>query len=262
MTAIFDITPIPALDDNYIWLLRQAQNPAVAVVDPGDAAPVLERLQGEQLDLGAILITHHHRDHTGGIEALKAAFPQVRVYGPEHPAIPEITDPVAEGDEIQLPWGGDRLQVLEVPGHTAEHLAYAGEGLLFCGDTLFAGGCGRVFDGTLEQMAASLQRIARLPGETLLYCAHEYTQDNLGFAQLVEPESQAITVRQEVTRKMRSQGRPTVPSRLSLERQTNPFLRTQSPAVIAAVEAWADKPLSDHVALFSALRNWKDRDYD
>ncbi len=259
---MFNITPTPAFADNYIWLLKSEQNPEVAVVDPGDATPVLERLQSEQLSLGAILITHHHHDHTGGIRRLKAAFPHVRVYGPADEPIPGITHPLTEGDEVQLPWCSDSLRVFEIPGHTAGHIAYAGDGLLFCGDTLFAGGCGRVFDGTMAQMAASLQRIAQLPEETLLYCAHEYTQDNLGFAQLVEPENQAIAARQEATRMMRSQGQPSVPSLLSLQLKTNPFLRTQNPTVIAAAEQWAKKPLSGNVALFSALRSWKDRDYD
>ncbi len=259
---MFDITPIPAFADNYIWLLKSGQNPQVAVVDPGDAAPVLERLQSESLSLGAILITHHHHDHTGGIGRLKAAFPHARVYGPAAESIPGITDPLTEADEVQLPWCSESLKVLEIPGHTAGHIAYAGDGLLFCGDTLFAGGCGRVFDGTMAQMAASLQRIAQLPQETLLYCAHEYTQDNLGFAHLVEPENQAIEARQAATRTIRSQGQPSVPSLLSLERETNPFLRTQNPTVIAAAEAWAQKPLNGSVELFSALRSWKDRDYD
>ncbi|MCF6354150.1 MAG: hydroxyacylglutathione hydrolase [Candidatus Polarisedimenticolaceae bacterium] len=259
---MFDITPIPAFADNYIWLLKSGQSPQVAVVDPGDAAPVLERLQSESLSLDAILITHHHHDHTGGIGRLKAAFPHARVYGPAGETIPGVTDPLAEGDEVQLPGCSEPLRVFEIPGHTAGHIAYAGDGLLFCGDTLFAGGCGRVFDGTMAQMAASLQRIAQLPQETLLYCAHEYTEDNLGFAYLVEPENQAIEERQQATRVMRSHGRPSVPSLLSLELETNPFLRTQNPTVIVAAEAWAQKPLNGNVELFSALRSWKDRDYD
>lgn len=259
---MFDITPIAAFADNYIWLLRNDQSQEVAVVDPGDATPVLERLQSEQLSLGVILITHHHHDHTGGISRLKAAFPAAKVYGPAHESIPGITDPVAEGMEIPLPWQSDSLKVFDTPGHTAGHVAYAGDNLLFCGDTLFAGGCGRVFDGTMEQMTASLQRIAQLPEETQLYCAHEYTQDNLGFARWVEPENQAIQEREKATRTLRSQGRPAVPSLLSLELQTNPFLRIQIPAVIAAAEQWAGKPLNENTAIFTALRSWKDRDYD
>ena len=259
---MFDITPILAFADNYIWLLKSEGSPEVAVVDPGVATPVLERLQSEQLNLGAILITHHHHDHTGGIGRLKEAFPNAKVYGPAHEAIPGMTHPMAEGDEIQLPWGGDSLKIFDMAGHTAGHIAYAGEGLLFCGDILFAGGCGRVFDGTMEQMAASLQRIAQLPEETQLYCAHEYTQDNLGFAHLVEPENQAIQERQAATQRLRSEGKPTVPSLLSLELKTNPFLRTQIPTVIAATEQWANKPLNSNAELFTALRTWKDRDYD
>jgi len=259
---MFDITPIPAFADNYIWLLKSSDSPEVAMVDPGDAMPVLDYLQREHLSLGAILITHHHHDHTGGINRLKNAFPNARVYGPAHESIPEITDPLAEGAEVKLPWQSGSLKVFDVPGHTAGHIAYAGDNLLFCGDTLFAGGCGRVFDGTMEQMATSLQRIAQLPGETLLYCAHEYTQDNLGFAHWVEPENQALQERQNATQTLRNQGTPTVPSLLSLELETNPFLRTQIPTVVAAAEKWAKTPLNNHAAVFTALRTWKDRDYD
>jgi len=259
---MFDISPISAFADNYIWLLKSESSPEVAVVDPGDAAPVLERLQDEQLSLGAILITHHHLDHTGGISKLKSAFPNTKVYGAAHEFIPGITDPSTEGTEILLPWGTDSLKVFDMPGHTAGHITYSGDGLLFCGDTLFAGGCGRVFDGTMEQMAASLQRIAQLPEKTLIYCAHEYTQDNLGFAHWVEPDNQALHERQEATQTMRSQGKPTVPSLLSLELETNPFLRTHIPTVIAAAEKWAKTPLNNNAALFTALRTWKDRDYD
>ncbi len=259
---MFDIVPIPAFDDNYIWLLKRECSPEVAVVDPGDAAPVLAYLQHEQLSLGTILITHHHGDHTGGIRQLKGRFPHAKVYGSAHESIPGITDSLVEGAEVELPWRGDRLKVLDMPGHTAGHIAYLGDGVLFCGDIVFAGGCGRVFDGTMEQMAASLQRIAKLPEETLLYCAHEYTEDNLGFALWVEPGNRAIKARQKATQIARQQGKPTVPSRLSLELESNPFLRTQIPAVVAAAEKWAAMPLSNNAAIFTALRRWKDRDYD
>jgi len=259
---MFDITPIPAFADNYIWLLKGEDSSEVAVVDPGDATPVLEYLQREQLSLDAILITHHHQDHTGGISRLKAAFSNAKIYGPAHESIPKITDPLTEGAKVQLPWQSDSLKVFDMPGHTAGHIAYFGDGLLFCGDILFAGGCGRVFDGTMEQMATALQRIAKLPKETLIYCAHEYTQDNLGFALWVEPENQAILQRQKTTQAARNQGKPCIPSPLSLELQTNPFLRTQIPTVIAAAERWSGKPLNNNAAIFTALRTWKDRDYD
>ncbi len=259
---MFDIVLIPAFADNYIWLLKSECSTAVAVVDPGDAAPVLDYLQHEKLTLGAILITHHHRDHTGGISQLKRVFPEAKVYGPADESIPEITAPLTEGADVKLPWLGDSLKVLEMPGHTAGHIAYSGDGLLFCGDILFAGGCGRVFDGTMKQMAESLQRIAKLPEKTLLYCAHEYTEANLGFALWVEPENRAIKARQKAAQRVRQQGKATVPSLLSLELKTNPFLRTQIPTVIAAAEKWAKTPLNNNAALFAALRTWKDRDYD
>ena len=262
METMLEITPIPAFCDNYIWLLKNTGGRAAAVVDPGDAGPVLEALGRERLHLGAILITHHHPDHTGGIGGLKAAFPDVRVYGPAGEPVAGVGSAVEEGGEVRPPGIEACFEVLGMPGHTAGHVAYYGGGALFCGDVLFAGGCGRVFEGTMEQMAASLARIGRLPPDTLIYCAHEYTLANLGFARWVEPENRAVRQRWEQARALRNARRPTVPSRLELELETNPFLRTRVPAVIAAAEQWAGRPLEDQVAVFTALRNWKDRDYD
>jgi hydroxyacylglutathione hydrolase len=256
------VTPIPAFSDNYIWLLYGRRAAAAAVVDPGDEGPVLAALEREGLELTAILVTHHHYDHTGGVEDLLAAWPEARVFGPADRRIPAVTDPVTEGDVFRVPGLDASFRVLEVPGHTSSHIAYFGEGCLFCGDTLFAGGCGRVFDGTFAQLAASLERIAALPPETLVYCAHEYTEANLGFAAWVEPDSHALSARTARVRQLRSADRPSVPSRLSEELATNPFLRTGVAAVRAAAERFSGRPAKSGADVFTALRRWKDERYD
>jgi hydroxyacylglutathione hydrolase len=259
---VLSITPIPAFDDNYIWLLNRSGSPDAVVVDPGDEAPVMDHLSSRGLKLAAILVTHHHWDHTGGIEALAAAYPEVAVYGPRDRRIADITHPVGEKDRVSLLDGSMQLSVLEVPGHTASHIAYHGDGVLFCGDTLFAAGCGRVFDGTFGQLAASLARLATLPKDTRIYCAHEYTLANLGFARWVEPENPALRERLLESQRLRAAGQPTVPSLLSSELATNPFLRTTEPTVIAAAEARAGRRLASSSEVFTALRRWKDADYD
>jgi len=261
MTSL-DITPIPAFEDNYIWLLRNPGGAAAAVVDPGDEDPVLEALARWGLELSAILITHRHGDHTGGIAGLKAASPHVPVLGPAGEPIPGLTRRLGEGDQVEIPGIEARFRVLDVPGHTRGHIAYWGAGVLFCGDTLFAAGCGRVFDGTAEQLAASLARIARLPPDTLVYCAHEYTLANLGFARWVEPDNPALAERTRAAEALRAAGRPTVPSRLALELATNPFLRVGIPEVRRAAETYAGRPLRDDADSFAVVRGWKDRDYD
>jgi hydroxyacylglutathione hydrolase len=259
---MFEIRPIPAFDDNYIWLLTEPPGRAAVVVDPGDADPVIEVLAAEGLELTAVLVTHHHGDHVGGLEDLQEASPRIVIYGPRDPRIRRVTERLGEGDEI-VPRGlASRLRVLEVPGHTATHIAYLGDGALFCGDTLFAAGCGRVFDGTFEQLAESLRRIAALDPDTRCYCAHEYTLANLGFARWVEPDSPALAERERNDRRTRDAGRPTVPSTLALERATNPFLRTDVPEVIAAAERFAGRALRGHAEVFTALRQWKDSEYD
>lgn len=256
------IQALPAFDDNYIWLLRAKGDKRVTVVDPGDEEPVLEALAHNGLTLDTILITHHHGDHVGGVADLVAAFPGVQVVGPRDRRIKNLTRVVGEGDLVELPGTGVSLRVMEVPGHTASHIAYLGGGALFCGDTLFAGGCGRVFDGTFAQLSASLRRIAALAPETLVYCAHEYTLANLGFARWVEPESAELAQRELEATAIRAADRPTVPSVLSLELATNPFLRTGEPGVIAAAESVAGRTLDSHAEVFAALRRWKDERYD
>ncbi len=259
---MLQISPIPAFDDNYIWLLRQEGTDQATVVDPGDEAPVIERLEAEGLKLAAILVTHHHGDHIGGLADLLARWPRARVYAPRDRRIRLVTDPVGEGDRVAPPGLATSFQVLEVPGHTSTHIAYWGAGALFCGDTLFAAGCGRVFDGTFDQLAASLARIAALPPATLIYCAHEYTLANLGFAAWVEPDSPALTARRARVDARRAAGLPTVPSGLAEELATNPFLRAAEPGVRAAAEAFAGQPLTTHAQVFTALRQWKDSRYD
>jgi len=252
------IIPIPALRDNYIWVVREGRN--AIVVDPGDAAPVLAWLSHEGVALKGILITHHHGDHVGGVAALTARHP-VPVYGPAHESIPGRTHPVVEGDIVALPDVGLELSVLDVPGHTAGQVAYFGrcDGLpvTFTGDTLFTAGCGRIFEGTPAQMLASLSKLAALPGDTLVYCGHEYTLANLRFALAVEPGNPALLARQAREQAKRDLNLPTVPARMDEERATNPFLRAAEPDVFAAAAAHAGRPLADVVDSFATLREWK-----
>lgn len=256
------VESIPAFADNYIWLLRRAGRAACVVVDPGDAEPVIARLRPDRLQLSAILITHHHADHIGGLSDLRRLWPEAEVFGPADRRIPGLTRQVAAGERLHLPAIDLELEVMAVPGHTSTHIAYYGDDKLFCGDTLFAAGCGRVFDGTFEQLAASLRQIAALPAQTLCYCAHEYTLANLGFARWVEPQSSAVMAAIAAAEGQRAQGRPTVPTTLAEELAVNPFLRTAEPGVIAAAQRFAGKPLDGPTPVFTALRRWKDERYD
>lgn len=254
---MLDVRCVPAFDDNYIWLPALPSSRAVAIVDPGEAEPVLARLAQEDLEPAAILITHHHQDHTGGITDLTARY-DIPVYGPAREHIPGLTHPVAEGDTVELDALGLELTVLETPGHTRGHVCYLGHGALFCGDTLFTAGCGRLFEGTPEQMHASLSRLAALPEYTLVYCAHEYTTANLRFARVVEPDNPDILARCDEVARHRARQEATVPAPLLLERKTNPFLRCAEPDVIAAAEAFAGRSLASGAEVFAAVRRWKD----
>ena len=252
------IIPIPAFADNYVWLLREGR--AAVVVDPGDAAPVQAYLDREGLDLAAIVATHHHGDHVGGVEALVARR-HVPVYGPARESIPARSRALREGDAIVLDALGLELLVLDVPGHTAGHIAYTGRvadaPVLFCGDTLFAAGCGRIFEGTPATMWTSLQKLAVLDPATRVFCAHEYTLANLHFAAVVEPANVALAQRRVRDAALRDRGQPTVPSTIADELATNPFLRAGEPAVRAAAEAHAGRRLDGEVAVFAELRAWK-----
>ena len=252
------IIPIPAFADNYIWLIREGS--LAAVVDPGDAAPVIAYLDGEGLTLAAIVTTHHHGDHVGGNRALLARWP-CPVLGPAGEDIPGRTHALREGDRAEVPALGLAFDVLDVPGHTAGHIAYVGgiggAPTLFCGDTLFAGGCGRLFEGTPAQMWSSLSKLAALDPATRAYCAHEYTLANLRFARAVEPDNAALAARETRDEGKRARGMPTVPSTIADERATNPFLRAGVAAVRAAANSHAGRALDDDVATFAELRSWK-----
>lgn len=252
--SAFEVIPLRAFSDNYIWTIRDAGH--AAVVDPGDATAVLDCLQREKLKLAAILNTHHHADHVGGNRELlrHAAVP---VFGPHDPRIPEVTRRLADGERITLPHFGIELEVIEIPGHTRTHIAFHGHGMLYCGDTLFAVGCGRLFEGTPEQMHRSLGRLMQLPDATRVYCGHEYTLSNIRFARAAEPSNLELEALEASARRLRGQDLPTLPSTIAQEKATNPFVRCGEPAVVASASRYAGKSLNDPVSVLAALREWK-----
>ncbi|MBI2305715.1 MAG: hydroxyacylglutathione hydrolase [Rhodocyclales bacterium] len=252
-SAAFDVRPLPAFRDNYIWLL--SRDGCAAVVDPGDAAPVEAALAEAGLCLVAILVTHHHADHQGGVERLVAAH-GATVFGPAAESITGLSRPLRGGERIEVDGLGAAFDVLSVPGHTRGHLAYLAGRRLFCGDTLFGAGCGRLFEGTPAQMAASLGVLAGLPDDTEVYCAHEYTEMNLRFAAAVEPHNPAVRQRIADAAAIRARGEPTLPSTIGLEKATNPFLRCAEPAVIAAARQ-RDPSAAGAVGVFAAIRGWR-----
>ncbi|MHA7841552.1 MAG: hydroxyacylglutathione hydrolase [Gammaproteobacteria bacterium] len=255
--SLHRVIPIPAFKDNYIWLIINTENHTAIAVDPGDATPVLQYLDEHQLTLEALLITHHHWDHSNGISQLIKKWP-IPVYGPHKENIAGVTHPLKEGDSLHFPSLHTHFDILDIPGHTAGHIAYYGPLGLFCGDTLFAAGCGRLFEGTAEQMATSLDKLAALPDTTAIYCGHEYTENNLHFAQLVEPNNQAIQMRLKAIQQLRQQQQPTLPSTIALEKSTNPFIRKEKKSVKAAAEAFSGQKLFSSAAVFGIIRAWKD----
>ena len=253
---MLSIIPIPAFKDNYIWLLINNKNQQAIIVDPGDATPVIRELETRGLTLCAILITHHHDDHCGGLDKLTRLF-SIPVYGPEVENIIHVNQPVRGGDKVTVPLCDISFTVLDIPGHTKGHIAYYSPGMVFCGDTLFTAGCGRLFEGTAEQMLQSLSKLCQYPEDTLIYCGHEYTLANLQFAQAVEPTNKDIQARLQATNDLRIQGLPSVPALLALEKRTNPFLRCHVKEVIEAAEKQAGNLLNTPVSVFSTLRIWK-----
>ena len=252
------LIPIPAFADNYLWLLHDGHR--ALVVDPGDAAPVQRILAELNLDLQTILVTHHHPDHTGGVHELRNNT-GAKVYGPATEIIPKPYEPLDEGDVVAAL--GLSFRVIAVPGHTSGHIAFYtqsmnGKPLLFCGDTLFSGGCGRLFEGTPAQMLASLDKLAALPGNTVTCCTHEYTLSNLRFAVAVDPDNQTLASYQAHCEKLREQHQPTLPTSIAQELLINPFLRTRQPALISSAQHF-DAAAHDDVSVFAAIRQWKNQ---
>jgi len=258
---ISTIHPIPAFTDNYIWAASEADSRQVCVVDPGAAQPVIDYLQSNELQLSDILITHHHPDHTGGIQELAGKY-SCRVFGPGSSGIKGITEFVSEGDNITL--FGQSLSIIEVPGHTLDHIAYycndenQADPILFCGDTLFAAGCGRLFEGTPEMMHESLGKLSALPTGTRVYCTHEYTMANLQFAIAADSDNTALIERIELEKAKRAVKQPTLPSSIGLELATNPFLRCNEPKLQASTQAQSGRTSRNETEVFAALRAWKD----
>ncbi|MBC6414629.1 MAG: hydroxyacylglutathione hydrolase [Chromatiales bacterium] len=265
---MWQVQAIPAFTDNYLWLLKNDYGHNAAIVDPGDATPVIATLQKNALELSAILITHHHADHIGGIAELIKHYPEARVYAPKDSRIPMVDYVVDEGFSFTLSFLPASFEVIEVPGHTATHIAFYSEAVgsvaprLFCGDTVFACGCGRLFEGSASQMHSSLSKIKALPPDTEIYCAHEYTLDNIQFAKWVEPDNVDLLAREKEAKALRTAGKYTVPSQLAYECKSNPFLRFDQPNVKAAAERHVGHALANEAEVFGVLRNWKDTEFD
>jgi hydroxyacylglutathione hydrolase len=254
-----NVRPVRAFSDNYIWLIESPKAPAqVVAVDPGDAEPVIAELRRRNLKLAAILLTHHHPDHIGGVPEL-LRLGNIPVIGPEDQRITFKTQTVRDGDPCELPELGLGFEILQIPGHTLSHIAFWGHGALFCGDTLFSAGCGRMFEGTPKQMNASLNRLRDLPPPTQVFCGHEYTAANLRFALTVEPANSAALDYQESVSRIRAAGDPSLPTTLNLEIKVNPFLRCDKPSVRSAAETHAGKVLAEPFEVFAVLRAWKDQ---
>ncbi len=251
----YELIPVPAFRDNYIWLMAGAKS--AAVVDPGDAPPVRKALEERHLMLVAILITHHHADHMGGAAALALQY-GCPVYGPAGESIEAVTERLREGQQVDIPRLESSFHVLEIPGHTAGHIAYYGHNIVFCGDTLFSAGCGRLFEGTAAQMSRSLAKLMALPDATNICCGHEYTVANLRFARVVEPGNRDIMEYAIEAAELRGRNQATLPSTLGRERRVNPFLRCGEPAVVTAAQRHAGHELQGPIEVFAVIRSWKD----
>jgi hydroxyacylglutathione hydrolase len=249
------LIPLPAFDDNYIWVWHDGRH-AVAV-DPGDAAALVAFLDAHQLTLTAVLITHHHRDHTGGNVLLRQRY-DCAIHGPDNPRIPGITHVLRDGDVLDIARPPLHFDVLATPGHTLDHLSYVGEGCLFCGDTVFGCGCGKLFEGNAATMAASLDAILGLPDATRVCCAHEYTLTNIDFARTIDPDNAALRERERSDRNLRASGRPTLPSTLALEKATNPFLRFHDADMQAFARSYLKRAQATPAEVFGAIRAAKD----
>ena len=254
---MLEIIPLPALKDNYIWLLKNKASRHIAIVDPSEPEPVLKFIASEKLIPIAIMITHHHWDHVGGIAGIteKHTLP---VYTPKTESVTGSTNPVGEGDVVSLPELELTLNILDVPGHTAGAVAYYTDKMVFSGDTLFTAGCGRLFEGTPAQMHASLTKFKSLPDDTLLYCGHEYTVSNLKFAATVEPDNKAIQECLKLAQQARNENQATVPTTLAQEKETNPFLRCEQTTVINAAADYSGEKSNEPAEVFAAIRRWKD----
>jgi hydroxyacylglutathione hydrolase len=251
------VTPLNAFKDNYIWLIHGADPRRIAIVDPGDARPVMTAIEAHGYKPVAILLTHHHPDHSAGIPALREAY-DIPALGPANEPVRGMTAAVAGGERVELPELRLDFDVIDIPGHTAGHIAFHGHGALFCGDTLFSAGCGRLFEGTPPQMLASLDALASLPDDTRLFCGHEYTLANLRFAQAVEPDNADIAQHAAWVATLRADNTPSLPSTLGLEKRINPFLRCDAPTVQAAAAQRTGHALDSRAEVFAALRRWKD----
>ena len=267
MSSLYKIIPIKAFSDNYIWAITNKHNKTAAFVDPGDANVCIDFLEEHQLTLNAILITHHHLDHTGGIEALMAYCQQhqwpLTIYGPANEEISFCDVKLVENDVVNLPALNINLRVIDVPGHTSGHIAYFSvndtQPLLFCGDTLFSGGCGRLFEGTPAQMLNSLTKLANLPEITNVYCAHEYTQANLSFALAVEPQNKVLMNYSAQVSELREKGISTIPTSIKIEKEINPFLRCKQPSIQASAKAFHLNTKTTELDTFTTIRRWKDQ---
>lgn len=249
------LIPLPAFEDNYIWVWHDDRH--AVTVDPGDAAPLIAYLDAHQLALTAVLITHHHRDHTGGNVRLRQRY-DCAIYAPDNPRIPDVTQVLRGGDAVDLAEPGLHFEVLATPGHTLDHISYIGHGCLFCGDTVFGCGCGKLFEGNPAMMAASLDAILALPDATRVCCAHEYTLSNIDFAKTIAGDNPALLARERADRALRAQDRPTLPSTLALEKTTNPFLRFHEPDMTAFAAAYLNRPHPRPDEVFGAIRAAKD----